>query len=128
MRGKTIDKENMTTEIKLDEMRFFAHHGVMGQERRVGNWFVVNLSIRVDVVASTISDAIEDTLHYGDIYEMVREEMRVPSNLIEHVAGRIHRRIHESYPQVISVSTSVSKMNPPIGADMRSATVVISDD
>ena len=65
----------MTTEIKLEEMRFYARHGVLEQERQVGNRFVVNLSLSVDVSQAVISDAIEDTIHYGHVYEAVKEEI-----------------------------------------------------
>ena len=65
----------MTTEIKLEEMRFYARHGVLEQERQVGNRFVVNLSLSVDVTQAVISDAIEDTIHYGHVYEAVKEEI-----------------------------------------------------
>ncbi|EOA11194.1 dihydroneopterin aldolase [Porphyromonas gingivalis JCVI SC001] len=94
-------------------MRFYARHGVLEQERQVGNRFVVNLSLSVDVTQAVISDAIEDTIHYGHVYEAVKEEILQPSNLIEHVAGRILQRIRHDFPQVNEVTVSLSKLNPP---------------
>ncbi len=117
----------MQTEIRLDAMRFYAHHGVMEQEQIVGNWFVVDLSLQVDLSQAVESDSIEDTLHYGHIYEAVKEEMSIPSKLIEHVAGRILRRIRRDFPQVSGVTVSLSKLNPPVGADIHSATIILRD-
>ena len=39
----------MRTSIKLNDMRFFAYHGVLAQETKVGNHYVVNIDIDVDL-------------------------------------------------------------------------------
>ncbi len=60
------------------------------------------------------SDSLEDAVDYSLIYETVAREMAVPSNLIEHVAGRIVRAIADSFPQFTSFSVRVSKKRPPV--------------
>ncbi len=39
----------MTSYIFLDNLRFFAHHGVARQETLVGNEFTVSLRLQVDI-------------------------------------------------------------------------------
>lgn len=39
----------MNSYIFLDNVRFFAYHGVGQQEREVGNEFVINLKLKVDI-------------------------------------------------------------------------------
>ena len=109
--------------IELQGMEFYAYHGVMPQERAVGNRFVVDLEIAVDVVAATSSDQLEDTLSYADIYDLVSEEMATPSKLIEHVAGRIVERLHSSYPQISSLWVRVTKKTPPMKGVMQGASI-----
>ena len=100
-----------------------ACHGVLPQERVVGGDFEVNLSVEYDISRAMATDDVADTLSYADLSDLVRREMVVPSNLLEHVAGRIAKTIIERWPQVQSVSLSITKLNPPMGADCDGAGV-----
>ena len=90
----------MKTSIELNEMRFFAYHGVGSQERRVGNDYVVSLRVDCPIEGAMESDALEDTLDYAALYALVAAEMATPSLLLEHVAGRICRALTRTFPAV----------------------------
>lgn len=109
--------------IYLHEVRFHARHGVMPQETAVGADFIVNLRVGYDISRAMKTDDVTDTLNYADIYNMVQQEMEVPSRLIEHVAGRIADALFKAYPEVKSLDLSVTKANPPMGADCKGASV-----
>ena len=68
----------------------------------------------LDLSAAAESDALEDTLTYAEIYDIVAYEMSVPSELLENVAGRILKAIEAQFPQLISFSVRVSKKRPPV--------------
>ena len=106
-------------------MRFHARHGVMAQERQTGGDFVVTLSVGYPLEAAMESDNVDDTLDYGALYQLVEREIRIPSNLLEHVAGRIAKAIEKEFPQVSSIDLTLTKLNPPIGADCEGASVRI---
>ncbi len=116
----------MTTKIILDSMRFHAFHGVMPHEKQVGNEFEVSLALDVDVASAVESDQISDTINYAELYELVKAEMAVPSGLIEHVAGRILKRIKAEFPGISSMEVRVAKLNPPVGGVMDRAEVVLT--
>ena len=107
--------------ITLHEMRFYAYHGVFPQEQRVGNQFVVELTFWADVAGSIRSDELEETISYADVYEVVKAEMAIPSQLLEHVVGRISRRLFEGFPRLSRLSLTLSKRNPPFPGEVRSA-------
>ena len=109
--------------IQLHDLRFYAYHGVMDQERRVGGEYLVSLSVEADLSGAVASDAVADTVNYAALYEVVAHEMAQPSQLLEHVAGRIGRRVLESFPLVDAVSIRITKCNPPMGADCKGASV-----
>jgi dihydroneopterin aldolase len=109
--------------IVLREVRFHAFHGVMPQERKVGAEFAVSLRVGVDLSLAVESDMVEDTLNYATLYEVVKQEMAIPSQLLEHVAGRIGRAVFSRFPQVESVDVVLTKLNPPMGADCEGASV-----
>ncbi len=111
--------------ITLKGVSFHAFHGVMPQESRVGANFLVNLRVGYPVEAAMQSDDVTDTLNYAALYELVRREMQQPSKLLEHVAGRIARAIVETFPEVQSVDLTLTKQNPPMGADCEGAEVEI---
>ena len=104
----------MNTYIYLREVRFHAYHGVMPQERTVGADFTVDLRVEYPFAKAMDSDDVNDTLNYAEIYDLVAEEMSVPSELLENVAGRIVKEIERRFPQLISFSVRVSKKRPPV--------------
>jgi dihydroneopterin aldolase len=97
----------------------------MPQERKVGADFLVSLRVGYPLADAMQSDEVADTLDYAKLYEVVRREMEIPSKLLEHVVGRIAKAIAETFPQVTSIDLSLTKQNPPMGADCTGASVEI---
>lgn len=115
----------MNTYIYLREVRFHAYHGVMPQERTVGADFTVDLRVEYTFAKAMESDDVNDTLNYAQLYNIVKQEMAIPSNLLEHVAGRIAKAVMSAYPEILSVDIKLTKTNPPMGADCKGAGVEI---
>ena len=109
--------------IVLKEMRFYAYHGVLPQERRVGGEYSVTLRVETDLSEAMESDQLEATVNYAELYELVKREMLIPSKLLEHVAGRIAKAVMDNCPQVKGLELKVMKLNPPMGADCQGAGV-----
>jgi dihydroneopterin aldolase len=116
----------MNVIIELKTMRFYAFHGVLPQERKVGNDFTVDMEYASDSIKPSVtSDDIGDTVNYADIYQTVKDEMRTPSRLLEHLAGRILQALKARFPQLSYVKLKVSKLNPPLGGEVHSASVTL---
>lgn len=109
--------------IILREVRFHAFHGVMPQERKVGADFTVSLRVGVDLSLPAESDDVADTLNYATLYEVVKQQMEISSQLLEHVAGRVGKAVMDTFPQVTGVDVTLTKLNPPMGADCAGASV-----
>ena len=103
-----------TGTIELEGMEFKAYHGCLEQEKVRGNLFTVDFRGELDLSAAAASDNLNDTLNYGEIYDLVAEEMSIPSELLENVAGRIVNAIERQFPQLMSFSVRVSKKRPPV--------------
>ena len=95
-------------------MEFKAYHGCLEQEKIRGNSFTVDFRGELDLSAAAESDNLNDTLNYADIYEIVADEMSIPSELLENVAGRIVKAIEKRFPELSSFSVRVSKKKPPV--------------
>ena len=113
------------SKIYLDDIRFYAYHGVMEQERQVGGEYLVSLAIETDLSEAVHSDDLADTVNYAALYALIEREMSVPSKLLEHVAGRIGQRSLEEFDKIATLTVRVTKQNPPIGADCKGASVEI---
>ena len=100
--------------IELEGMEFKAYHGCLEQEKVRGNFFTVDFRGELDLSAAADSDNLNDTLNYGEIYEIVADEMSIPSELLENVAGRIVKAIEMRFPELVSFSVRVSKKKPPV--------------
>lgn len=120
----------MSSEIYLRNVRFHAFHGVLPQEGIVGNDYLVNLVLDYDFSSAMKTDDLQGTLNYAEVYQKVREEMAVPSKLLEHVAGRIAHRLFSDFPEIQKLQLSITKVNPPMGADSDGAgvEVVLTND
>jgi dihydroneopterin aldolase len=112
-----------SSHIILQEMRFYAYHGVLPQERIVGGDYTVSVEVETDVTAAIATDDVGQTLNYAALYEVVKREMLIPSNLLEHVAARIGKAVMDNFPQVQALDLTVTKQNPPMGADCQGAGV-----
>lgn len=118
------------SKIFLRNMRFHAYHGVLEQEQTVGNDYLVNLTVDYDFSCAVKTDELSGTVSYADLFKLVKEEMAKPSKLLEHVAGRIGKRIFSEYPSIEKMRLSITKVNPPMGADCDGAgvEVVLTND
>ena len=104
--------------IYLKNIRLYAFHGCMDEEKIIGSDYVVNLVIDSDLNISSQSDNLKDTVDYVSLHAIVKEEMSIRSKLLEKVADRILKRILKDHRQVIHVRVKVAKINPPISGNV----------
>lgn len=104
--------------IRLRDIQCYAYHGVLEEEKKKGNTFRVNITITLDTPSGVVSDCIQDTLDYRWVCDIVAEEMRTPSDLIEHVAWRIKQAICKAFPLAKDVQVAVAKKSPPMSLPM----------
>ena len=112
--------------IILEGMRFYGFHGVNPEERVLGQEYLVDLTVELDLGRAGRSDRLDDTISYARIYRAVRDVMEgEPRNLLEAAAQSIADRVLAEFP-VDSVVVRVKKPHPPIrGSVIESATVEI---
>lgn len=111
--------------IAINGMRFYAHHGCFSEERSIGTFFLVDLQLEVDTKRAEGSDSIDDTVNYLEVYQVVRQEMDKPSNLLERVARRVGEAVLSKFTDTKMVVVKISKLNPPLGGQMDSVSVEI---
>jgi dihydroneopterin aldolase len=117
----------MNDQIVLSGIHGFGYHGLFEQERKDGQDFFVDLTLSVDLKVASQSDAIEDTVNYAEITELVVEEITAnPVNLIEKLAARIAERVLNQHIKVLSVTVTVHKPQAPVAAQLKDIAVVVT--
>ena len=100
--------------IELCGLDFHANHGVLPEERLLGNTFTVDLTLEADIGHAIATDELCGTINYAEAYEVVKREMETPSLLLEHVCGRICTALFDRFPTLQKATVRVAKHNPPI--------------
>ncbi|GGI43276.1 7,8-dihydroneopterin aldolase [Mammaliicoccus stepanovicii] len=101
--------------IILEGMSFYAYHGALKAENEIGQIFLVDLELSLDLSEAGESDDLKKTVHYGEVFEIVKEIMEnKPVQLIEHLAERIAKQIFSNYNRVLETKVKITKNNPPI--------------
>jgi 7,8-dihydroneopterin aldolase/epimerase/oxygenase len=113
--------------IKLKNIRTYSYHGCLIEEGKIGSDYSVDLEVKTDLRKSSLSDKLEDTVDYVLLNRIVEEEMAIRSNLLEHVAHRIIKRIFDEVAAISRITLAVSKLNPPIGGDVEAVTIEMEE-
>jgi dihydroneopterin aldolase len=101
--------------ISIEGMEFFAYHGCFEEEKIIGTKFRIDVFLTVDTTKAEQTDNLHDTVNYQSVYRLIKDEMDIKSNLLEHVGRRIINKILKAFGQVKSVRLKIRKMNPPLG-------------
>ncbi|MBB6411030.1 dihydroneopterin aldolase [Mesorhizobium sangaii] len=94
---------------------FFARHGVLDEEERLGQRFYVDAALTVDPGRALVEDSIEDTVNYGiaftEIEKIITGQRRF---LIESLALEVARALTARFPQIKKAEITVRKPNAPV--------------
>lgn len=110
--------------LEISGIECYAYHGCLEAEGKVGQKFSVDVEMEMDLSKAIESDELKFTADYVMIHNVVREEMAIRSNLIEHVAGRILKRMKMLVPDA-KIVVKMHKFNPPVNGFISKATVSV---
>ncbi|EAF7956847.1 dihydroneopterin aldolase [Listeria monocytogenes] len=112
--------------IYLNELVFYGYHGVLAEETKLGQTFRVSLILGLSTKKAGISDSVDDTVSYAEVYETVKEIVEgTPFKLIEALAEKIATEVLTGYPLLEEVIVKLIKPNPPIPGHYDSVAVEI---
>lgn len=108
----------------LRGMRFFGYHGVFAEENKLGQQFIVDLTLLLDLAEAADTDNLEATINYAEIHAFVKTIVEGPPfKLIEALAGHIASAVLDAYTSVNEVTVSVTKPHPPFEIHFDGVTV-----
>lgn len=96
--------------IILEGMTFHGRHGTLAAERELGQPFIVDVEMRLDLRPAGISDDLTKTVDYSEVHRQAKEIVEgEPAGLTETVAERIAAAVLEDHPLVEEVRVKVAK-------------------
>jgi len=108
-------------------MEFYGYHGVFPEETRLGQRFIVDLMVLVDLKKAGESDELEHSVNYGELFQVCKEIVEgKPYKLVEAVAEKIAASILSQFTLVSEATVKVIKPDPPIPGHYRSVAVEIT--
>lgn len=112
--------------IHINGIKIYAYHGAIQEERVLGQYFITDLVLHADLTAASQTDELNETVHYGEVYNLVEEIVKgEPVSLIERLAGKINAELFDRYDKIIEIETTITKPNPPIDGNYESVAITL---
>jgi len=105
----------MSDKILMKHMAFFGYHGVFEEENRLGQKFFVDATLELDTKPAGLSDDMNLSVSYGDVYEVIKEIVEgKPFNLLEALAENIASEVLGRFSLIQGIKVIVKKPEAPV--------------
>lgn len=112
--------------IAIEGLEVFANHGVFPEENKLGQKFVVSVTLYTDTRRAGETDDLSASIHYGGAAHAIDEFMRVHTfKLIETAAESVAVMLLDRYPGAYGVRVKLEKPWAPVGLPLRTVSVEI---
>lgn len=103
------------TSVFVRDLALFGHHGVLSEETRIGQRFIVDIEIRADLTGAAVADDYAQAVCYGTLCDIASGVVTgEPLKLIETVAERIASAVLEKLDRVDWVRVGIRKPSAPV--------------
>jgi dihydroneopterin aldolase len=117
----------MSDAVFVTGLALHAYHGVMQHEAEVGQTFMLDLTLDLDLAEASHSDRLIHTVGYDRVVEVASKAFCAQRyRLVEAAAGAVAEAILSQFPQVSAVRVTVHKPHAPIAATFADVGVTIA--
>lgn len=114
--------------IALEGIKLHAYHGFYPEEQILGTEYIIDVYVMLNMSEVSQTDDLSKTVNYENLFRIVKAEMAKNSKLIETVAQRIINRIKLIYDHIEHLKIRISKLHPPLGADVYRSFVELEEN
>lgn len=112
--------------IIIKDLEIFANHGVFKEEKVLGQKFILDIELEMNLKDAASNDDLNKTVNYGQISQDIEDILKERNyDLIETVADKVNKHILINYPLVKKCSIILKKPFAPIGKPVKYAAVNI---
>ncbi len=113
--------------IFVEGIKIYAYHGCFKEEALIGTNFEVNVELDVNLDKPAQTDNIYDAVNYQTVFQVIKEQMAIRSNLLENVSTRIIKALFDRFPDIEKIKLKVSKLNVPLGGHIDSVSIQMEE-
>ncbi len=108
-------KKNPLDIIRLHNAVFYAYHGVLSDEQKLGGKFEVDIELHCDLRKGARTDHLRDTVDYEKVYDCIRGSVLGKKYfLLEALGQAIIGGVFKRFPSVRSATVRVRKPGAPV--------------
>ncbi|MFC0525628.1 dihydroneopterin aldolase [Pontibacillus salicampi] len=112
--------------ILMNKMEFYGYHGLFPEENKLGQAFIVDLELELDLKKAGETDDMNESINYGQIYEVTKQVVEGEVKyLVEAIAEDLAAKLFERFDKLHAVTVKVIKPNPPIPGHYESVAIEI---
>ncbi|MFM8752032.1 MAG: dihydroneopterin aldolase [Actinomycetota bacterium] len=116
----------MSDKIRVTGVEAIGYHGLYDSEREIGQPFIVDVELSLDLQKAGKTDDLSYSVDYNDVAILIHNEIiGTPVKLIEALAERISEKIMAAYPTIEKIKTTVHKPRAPISVAFGGVSVTI---
>ena len=113
--------------IIVEGIKIYAYHGCLTEESKIGGHYIVDVIMETDFSEAAQTDDLNKTIDYVIVYTIVKTQMAIRANLIEHVGKRIFIELKKEFTTLKSLEVKVTKLNPPMNGNVERVSIVITE-
>lgn len=126
---RCLKGEILLDKIYLNQLSFYGYHGVFPEETKLGQRFIVDLILELDLSRAAKQDDLDASIDYGDVHKRVQGIVEgKPYKLVEAVAQQISDCLLEAYSHLQTCTVKVIKPDPPIPGHYHSVAIELRRD
>ncbi|MFC3419238.1 dihydroneopterin aldolase [Salinicoccus hispanicus] len=113
--------------IRINGIKTYAYHGVLEAERVLGQFFITDVVMYLDLSDASRTDNLTETVHYGEAYHMIEKIIKgEPVDLIEHLAEKVSMALFDQYDKIVGTEVTITKINPPIEGNYDNVSITLN--
>ncbi|WP_350343067.1 dihydroneopterin aldolase [Proteinivorax tanatarense] len=101
--------------IIMKNMYFYGNHGVLEEEKALGQKFIVDIELFLDIKKAGVTDDVNETVSYAEVFELIQilvEKERY--HLLEALAENIAQKVLDKFAKVLAIDVTVKKPEAPV--------------
>lgn len=117
-------ENSIMDKIYIEELECFGYHGVLAEEKKLGQKFIISATLYLDTSEAKNEDDCDFTVNYALVCQDIEEIVSGKTfNLIETLASKIAETIILKYNRIVKIEIRVDKPNAPINYSFKSVAV-----
>ncbi len=109
--------------IFVEGIKIYAYHGCFKEEAIIGTNFLIDVELDANLSKPANSDSINDAVNYQAVFTVIKQQMAIRSNLLEHVGKRIIETLFDQFDEVENIRLKVAKLNVPLGGHIEQTAI-----